>query len=172
MGGTDTVRHITFPEKSTIWSLFFQWKANQTEEDQTRLKGQLAELEKQCDEAKKKIHEESVDKLFKTGLWPVAVEDGRRETQRGCEFYSRVEGYSVADEHLSFCRTILMMALLWRLTNLPVMMTMRVVRFSNGDPFLKIWTGEVVIVHHRCQLKKNKILPLRGDWGSDRTTSR
>jgi hypothetical protein len=101
-----------------------------------------------------------VDKLFKTGLWPVAVEDAsgvEEKHEECCELYSRVEGYGVADEHLSFCRTILMMALLWRLTNLPVMMTMRVKRFSNGDPFLIIWTGEVVIVHHRCQLKKNKI---------------
>jgi hypothetical protein len=60
--------------------------ANQSEEDKTRLKGQLAELEKQRDEAKK-LHGESVDKLFKTGSWPVgppsAVEDGvEREKQK------------------------------------------------------------------------------------------
>jgi hypothetical protein len=30
----------------------------------------------------KKIHEESVDKLFKTGLWPVAVEDGVDEKHK------------------------------------------------------------------------------------------
>lgn len=45
--------------------------ADLPEEDKVRLKGQLAELEKQRDEAKK-LYEDSVEKLFKTGSWPVA----------------------------------------------------------------------------------------------------
>ena len=59
--------------------------ANQTEEDRTRLKNQIAELEKQRDEAKK-AHEDSVEKLFKTGSWPVgppiAVEEGTEEKHK------------------------------------------------------------------------------------------
>ena len=62
-----------------------QYFANLPEEDKTRLKGQLAELEKKRDEAKK-LHEESVDKLFRTGSWPVAppgaVEEGMEENHK------------------------------------------------------------------------------------------
>jgi hypothetical protein len=61
-------------EGQLVWSfkiIVSQYFAYQTEEDQTRLKSQLAELEKQRDEAEKR-HEETVDKLFKTGSWPVA----------------------------------------------------------------------------------------------------
>ena len=75
-------------EGRLAWSLQFiegQYFANRTEEEQTRLKNQLAELEKQRDEAKK-LHEETVDKLFKTGSWPVAhptaVEDGMEEKHK------------------------------------------------------------------------------------------
>jgi len=59
--------------------------ANLPEEDKTRLKGQLAELEKQCGEAKK-THEESMEKLFETGSWPVAppssIENGMEEKHK------------------------------------------------------------------------------------------
>jgi hypothetical protein len=62
-----------------------QYFVNQSEEDKTRLKGQLADLEKQRDEAKK-LHGESVDKLFKTGSWPIgppsALEDGVEEKHK------------------------------------------------------------------------------------------
>jgi hypothetical protein len=128
-----------------------QYFAIQTKEDQTHLKSQLPELEKQRDGAKKG-HEETVNELFKTGSWPVANPPPQskmvcgRETQRGCDIYSRVEGYSVACEQLEdismfklptppplFCRTILMMVLLCSLT-----MTMHVVRISNGETFLII----------------------------------
>jgi hypothetical protein len=58
---------------------------NLPEEDKTRLKGQLAELEKNRDEAKK-LYEESLDKLFRTGLWPIAppsaVEDVVEENHK------------------------------------------------------------------------------------------
>lgn len=79
---------LTAIEEQLAWSLQIiesQYFANQSEEDKTRLKGQLAELEKQRDEAKK-LHEESVGKLFKTGSWPVgprsAREDGVEEKQK------------------------------------------------------------------------------------------
>jgi chromosome segregation ATPase len=79
---------LTALEGQLAWSLQIiesQYFENQTEEDRTRLKNQLAELEKQCDEAKKR-HEETVDKLFKTGSWPVglptAVEDDMEEEKR------------------------------------------------------------------------------------------
>ena len=59
--------------------------ASLPEEDKTRLKGQLAELEKQRNEAKKS-QEESVDKLFKTGSWPIApptsMEEGVEEKHK------------------------------------------------------------------------------------------
>ena len=59
--------------------------ANQTEEDQTRIKKEFAELEKQRDEAIKQ-HEETKVKLFKTGSWPAgpstAVEDGVEEKHK------------------------------------------------------------------------------------------
>lgn len=55
------------------------------EEEKTRLKSQLAEIEKERDEAKK-LYEESVDKLLKTGSWPIAppsaVEDGVEEKHK------------------------------------------------------------------------------------------
>ena len=70
------------------WSLRIiesQYFANQTGEDQTRLKRQFAELEKQRSDAKK-LYEESLDKLFKTGSWPaappIAVEDGVEEKHK------------------------------------------------------------------------------------------
>jgi hypothetical protein len=61
---------------------------------------------------------------------PSQFEDGVEEKHKEVVNYIlRVEGYSDADEHLSlFFWTILIMALLWRLTNLPVMMTIRIVR--------------------------------------------
>ena len=75
-------------EEQLAWSFKIiesKYFANQAEEDQTRLKRQLAELEKQRDEAKKLYHE-CVDKLFKTGSWPVgppiAVEDGLEEKHK------------------------------------------------------------------------------------------
>ena len=59
--------------------------ASLPEEDKTRLKGQLAELEKQRNEAKK-TQEESVEKLFKTGSWPIApsisMEEGVEEKHK------------------------------------------------------------------------------------------
>jgi hypothetical protein len=62
-----------------------RYTENRTEEDQTRLKNQLVELEKQRDEAKK-LYEETVDKLFKTGSWPVGlpttVEDDMEENRK------------------------------------------------------------------------------------------
>ena len=62
-----------------------QYFANLPEEDKHRLRSQLVELEKERDEAKK-LHEESVDRLFKTGSWPVAplraVEDDVEEKHK------------------------------------------------------------------------------------------
>ncbi|KAF8802892.1 hypothetical protein BYT27DRAFT_7341139 [Phlegmacium glaucopus] len=59
--------------------------ANLPKEDKIPLKDQLVELEKRRDGAKK-TYEESVDKLFKTGSWPVAppgsTEDGMEEEHK------------------------------------------------------------------------------------------
>ena len=75
-------------EEQLAWSskiIGSQYFANQTTEDQTRLKGQFADLEKQRDEAKKLL-EETVDKLFKTGSWPIGApspaEDGVEEEKQ------------------------------------------------------------------------------------------
>ena len=75
-------------EEQLAWSIQIidsQYFANQTGEEQTRLKKQLAGLEKQRDEAKK-LYEETVDKLFKTGSWPVGpptkFEDGVEEKHK------------------------------------------------------------------------------------------
>ena len=79
---------LTAIEDQLAWSsqiIESRYFANLPEEDQTRLKGQLIELEKQRDEVKK-LHEGFLDKLFKTGLWPVAppssVEDGAEEKHK------------------------------------------------------------------------------------------
>jgi hypothetical protein len=79
---------LTALEAQLAWSLQTvesRYTENQTEEDRTRLKNQLAELIKQRDEAKK-LHEETVDKIFKTGSWPVgsptAVEDDIEEKHK------------------------------------------------------------------------------------------
>jgi hypothetical protein len=62
-----------------------QYFENLTEENRTLLKNQLPELQKGRDEAKK-LHEETLDKLFKTGSWPIApptaVEDGVEEKHK------------------------------------------------------------------------------------------
>ena len=75
-------------EDNITWSLQLigsKYFENQPEEVQTRLKKELAELQKERDEAKK-LHESTVDKLFKTGSWPVAppaaVEDGVEENHK------------------------------------------------------------------------------------------
>ena len=75
-------------EDQYAWSLQIiesRYFANLPEEDQTRLRGQLVEIEKQRDEVKK-VHEENMSKLFKTGLWPVAPptagDDGAEEKHK------------------------------------------------------------------------------------------
>ena len=79
---------LTAVEEQLAWSFQLiesKYFANQPEEDQTLLKKQLAELQKRRDEAKE-LYEETLDKLFKSGSWPVAppsaVEDVLEEKQK------------------------------------------------------------------------------------------
>ena len=62
-----------------------QYFANIPEEDKHLLRSQLVELKKERDEATK-LYDESVDRLFKTGSWPVAplraVEDDVEEKHK------------------------------------------------------------------------------------------
>ena len=80
--------HLATIEEQHVYALKVvesRYFANLPEEEKTPLESQLAEIEKEREEAKR-LYEESVDKLLKTGSWPVAppsaVEDGVEEKHK------------------------------------------------------------------------------------------